>query len=134
MYSLETIKELNKAPRIIRDNFNRDSSACFSRSGAVIHSGVHRSTAFVSRADALASLRWAKSLGQTALNGWIEATIDGADLEGCEQTAIARQFPAWTFAHYTSKTAQFVFSSRRRGGFEERTSARDWQELATKLG
>ena len=133
MYPIETIKTLNNRPNVRRDNFNRNSSACSSRSGVVIHSGIHRSTAFVSRRDAVASLQWARDLGQDALNGWVEATIDGAELEACELNAIARAFPAWKFYRYTSKTAEFVCGSCKVGKFETRISARAWQELASKL-
>lgn len=136
MISLPYLIELNNKTRTLRTNFNRDSSACFSRSGAVIHSGIHRSTAFVSDETALASLRWSKALGQQALNGWIEATIDGACLEDCELTALCRQFPEWTF--HTVKTGGKLGSvhyeaTRTSGKLVEIVAASNWQTLSQKL-
>lgn len=131
---MKSLEYLNQIPPVILDNFNRDSSACFSRSGCVIHSGIHRSTAFVSREDAVESLRWAKGLGQRALNGWVEGTIEGLELTACEHLALARQFPAWVFYYFTGKQGTFFTASQSAGKFETRVSAGSWRELAGKVG
>jgi hypothetical protein len=133
MYPLETIKKLNSKPIVIRDNFNRDSSCCLSSSGAVIHSGVHRSTAFVSLPYALASLLWARELGQSALNGWIEATIDGAELSDCELTAISRQFPEWKITVIRERTNHSFTATRQDGKFQTRISALSLIDLGRRL-
>lgn len=126
---MKSLEFLSQVPAIKRDNFNRDSSACKSRSGIVIHSGVHRSTAFVSRPDAVASLETAKTLGQPALNGWVEATIEGLDLEGCELNALARQFPTWRFSRVTSD--KFSYLRAKQG--KTIVGGRDFADLASRL-
>lgn len=133
MYTLTVIKKLNNSPAVIRDNFNRDSSACFSRAGAVIHSGVHRSTAFVSLPYALASLLTAQKLGQRALNAWIEATIDGAELEDCELNALAAQFPDFDYSLIHGKQGTFWTACKVDGKFQTRISAGSFHGLAKKL-
>lgn len=127
---MKSLEFLSKLPPVKRDNFNRDSSACFSRSGAVIHSGVHRSTAFVSRHDALESLQACKALGQPALNGWIEGTIEGLELADCELNALARQFPAWRFSRVTSD--KFTYLRAKQG--RAIVGGRDLTDLASRLG
>ena len=127
---MKSLEFLSQTPAIKRDNFNRDSSACKSRSGVVIHSGVHRSTAFVSRPDAVASLEACKALGQPALNGWIEATIDGAELADCELNALARQFPTWRFSRVVTNGFSYLRAKHGRtivGGVSI-------QDLASRLG
>lgn len=130
---MKALQFLNQTPRIIRDNSNRDSSCCLSQSGAVIHSGVHRSTAFVSLPYALASLLWAKLLGQDALNGWIESTVNGETLATCELTALTRQFPDWRFYELTTKQGLLVTACQKSGELQTRISGGSWLELGRKL-
>ena len=130
---MKALEYLNQTPPVIRDNFNRDSSAIKSRGGYVIHSGVHRSTAFVSEAVAVASLEWSKTLGQAALNGWIEATVSEAPLEACEQTALQRAFPDWNIYQVNSCGNILHTANRRDGNFETRISGRDWREISEKI-
>jgi len=130
---MKALEFLSIVPPVKRDNFNRDSSACFSKSGAVIHSGVHRSTAFVSLPYALASLLWAKELGQAALNGWIESTIEGCSLEDCELTAISRQFPEWNFSILHTKQGTVVTAVSATGQFQTRIGAGSIIELGRRL-
>lgn len=127
---MKSLEFLSQVPPVKRDNFNRDSSACFSRSGAVIHSGVHRSTAFVSRPDAIASLTACKAIGQQALNGWVEGTVEGLELGDCELNALARQFPAWSFSRVTSD--KFAYLRAKQG--KTIVGGRDIQDLASRLG
>ncbi len=137
MYSLEVIKsESFQNPPTRKDNFNRDSSLCQSRRGYVIHSGVHRSTAFVDSTDHAESwqaLTYWKGQGQPAINGFIEAIIhNNSDLEGAEKTAISRRHPEWSFT--ATKYRGNVFTAIRRiAGFETRISATSWQNLNEKL-
>lgn len=130
---MKALEFLSDTPPVIRDNFNRDSSAIKSRGGYVIHSGVHRSTAFVSDAEAVSSLEWAKELGQPALNGWIEATISEAPLEDCEQTVLQRAFPAWKFLRINSCGNVLFSAVKTEGKFETRISGRDWREIGQKI-
>jgi hypothetical protein len=134
---MKSLEFLSQVPAVRRDNFNRASSACRSRAGYVIHSGVHRSTAFVSDLDAVSSLEFWKALSQSALNGWIEATVSGETLADCEHTAIARHFPAYSFHRVrgTGKNtgAGFVIASCVTRGLDYRTGAGSWQALANKL-
>lgn len=129
MISLPYLIRLNETPRIIRDNFNRDSSACKSRQGYVIHSGVHRSTAFVSLPDAIQSLEFWRDFG--GLNPWVEATIEGLELEDCELNAISRIWPDWTFT--ATKYRGNVYTASRGKGLVTRVSALSWQQLQAKL-
>lgn len=99
MISLPELKALNnRPPVVIRDNFNRDSSFVQSSRGFVIHSGVHRSTAFISKADHqdgyFAFQYWSRQ-GQVAVNAFVELIIDGADLETCESNAFHKSRPDW---------------------------------------
>lgn len=88
----ELIAVNNRAPIVINDNFNRDCSACRSRSGVVIHSAALRSTSFVDAAEhpeSHASLVWViETLPQAGLNAWIEYIMDGSDVANAETAAI----------------------------------------------
>jgi len=120
----------------IRDNFNRSSSCCRSRGGYVVHSGVHRSTAFVSLPHAVASLEYWRAAGPEGLNGWIEATIDGAALADCELNALARLLPEWTFVETracgTASGSVYTASHKARG-FETRVGGSSWRDLHARL-
>ena len=128
---MKSLEYLNQSPPVLRTNFNRDSSAIKSRGGYVIHSGVHRSTAFVSDSEAVASLEFWRDA--VALNSWIESTIEGCDLETCELNALAKLFPAWKFVKVNS-CGNVIFSGVRQDGkFEIRIAGRDWQEIEIKV-
>jgi hypothetical protein len=64
-------------------NFNRDSSFYRSKHGFVLHSAVHRSTAFVSEYDHpecfRVCTRFFARASQQACNGFIEALVAGLD-------------------------------------------------------
>jgi hypothetical protein len=134
---MKSLEFLSQLPPVKRDNFNRDSSACKSRAGYVIHSGIHRSTAFVSDPEAVASLEYWKSQGQAGLNGWVEATIDGASLEACERNALAKLHPDYTFSRVKdtgkNKGAGFFFAASK-GKLQSRIGAGSWQALNGNLG
>ena len=135
MYSLETIHAINNRPRIIRGNFNRDSSLCQSRRGYVIHSGAHRSTAFIDSTDHSESwqaLTYWKGQGQKAINGFIESIISDSTLEGAELNAISRLHPEWEFT-CTKYRGIVCTAVKRLAGFETRISAKNWKELNEKL-
>ena len=130
MYPLETIKAINNRPHVRRDNFNRDSSAIASRGGFVIHSGIHRETAFISpddHPDSFHSLNYWRHAGQKAVNAWIVAIIDGADVESAERAAFIAARPGWKLRANEGagklKGAAGYTATRKRGGFETRVSA-----------
>lgn len=131
---MKSLEFLNQSSPVIRDNFNRDSSACKSRVGYVIHSGIHRSTAFVSRPDAVASLEYWRDAG--ALNPWVEGTIEGLELDDCELNAIAKVNPGWKFSAVkgAGKLKGCVYSALfKQGPFQTILSAGSWQDLNERI-
>lgn len=131
MHCLEVIHSINNRRHIIRDNFNRDSSFVESRSGFVIHSGIHRSTAFISKAehaDAWHAANYWLRQEKAAINGFIESIVGDTSLEDAELCAFARSRPDWkvTRDKGTGKnagTAGAYTASKREGKFETRVSA-----------
>lgn len=128
---MKSLEFLNQLPPVLRTNFNRDSSAIKSRGGYVIHSGVHRSTAFVSDSEAIQSLEFWRNAG--ALNSWVESTIEGCDLETCELNALSKLFPDWKFLKINSCGNVLFSGVRKDGKFEIRIAGRDWQEIEIKV-
>lgn len=131
---MKSLEFLSTVPPVRRDNFNRDSSACKSRAGYVIHSGVHRSTAFVSRPDAVASLEYWKANG--GLNPWVEGTIEGLSLDDCELNAISKVNPSWVFSGVkgTGKIKGRICSALyKQGPFQTILSAGSWQDLNERI-
>ena len=138
MIALDYLIQLNNRPRQRRDNFNRDSSFVESSTGFVIHSAVHRSTAFVSRRDhpkGWHAFSYWKAQGQAAVNAFIEATIADCDLDECEAHAFTRTRPGWTVRRVTPKQkigggAELV-ASRPSGRLVQRAAGRTWRQLHT---
>jgi hypothetical protein len=132
MYCIEVIKSPSyQAGRKIKDNHNRDSSFVRSRGSYVIHSGIHRETAFLIDEGIPAFDYWSKQ-GQAAINGFIEATIADYALDDCEHNAIAKRHPDWTFNRVNS-CGNFIVSAYHGLGFQTRISALSWQELNEKI-
>lgn len=134
MFCLETIKSINNSPRQIRDNFNRDSSFVESKAGFVIHSGIHRSTAFIDREtcrDSHFAFTYWKEQGQLAINGYIEAVIDGASLEGCERNAFHATRKNWQviLPHGKGSQGNGNLTAILPGAFETRVGAATWRHL-----
>jgi hypothetical protein len=131
MYSIDIIKsDTYQAGRIIRDNFNRDSSLCFSVRGCVLHSGIHRSTIFISASNPFHSaLRYWHKQEQAAINGLVEAIVDGYGEEQAEENACKKARPEWTFERRTRKGFQFIAASRRDGALAIHHSADSWREI-----
>ena len=136
MIGLPELKAANNRPRVIRDNFNRDSSFVESSKGYVIHSGIHRSTAFISKTDhpdcAFAFQYW-KAQGQPAVNGFIESLVENThDLEAAERTAFIRSRPEWTVrevkAAGASKSATLE-AETGSGGLRCLAGASTWRHL-----
>lgn len=111
---------------------NRDSSALLSRRGYVIHSAVHRSTAFVcgeNHPEGFASLVYWIKAGQAASNAWIVATVSDASLEDCNLAAIRAAFPDWKFHRVNSCGVSLVTGTKG----PERVSETTWEGLHAKL-
>lgn len=118
MYPLATIHAINNRPRIIRDNFNRDSSACFARGGFVIHSGIHRSTLFLFSPESVQSCRYWKSRGQKALNAFVVSFVETGSLETAERNAFLVCSKEWQ-----------LFPSPGKGNPSQRADkARAWKQ------
>lgn len=137
MIALEILNsETFQTPAKLNTFKNRDSSSIKSRGGFVIHSGVHRSTAFVCGKEfpeAFASLEFWKSAGQEAENAWIVATVNGDNLETCELLALQAACPQWDISKLSTKTCDILTARRKDGKFETIVSARDAQELSLKI-
>ena len=135
MIGLAELKALNARPPAIRDNFNRDSSCVESAKGFVIHSAVHRSTAFVDKvkhADCFFALQYWKH-DQRALNGFIEAILDDSSLETANANAFARSRPDWTVRAVIPEqsfggSAEFI-ATRPSGKLTQRAAACTYTHL-----
>lgn len=138
MYCIETIKALNAKPKIIRDNWNRDSSFVKSHKGFVIHSGVHRSTAFIGETDHadchFAFTYWSRQ-GQAAINAFIEVIIDGGSLETAEENAFRKALPAWQVIAPSAKGTQGNrhLTAVLPGKLETRVGAYTFRHLHSKV-
>jgi hypothetical protein len=140
MHALETIHALNERKTTRRDNFNRDSSACFARGGAVIHSGIHRSTLFIHaerNQEAFQALQfWKKN--QKALNGFIVGLVESDSLEIANATAFLALFPSWKLTQgktggNPSQGIAGVTAWRYSGKLRETIGAGCFPELVAKV-
>ena len=139
MYSLATIQAINNRTFVRRDNFNRDSSACFSRGGAVIHSGIHRSTLFIHaerHAESFACLKAWKG-NQKALNGFIVALTETGNLTKANATAFRALFPRWQWQEGGSSgnptQCAYRFRAIKPGTLPVSVAALTIPELVTKV-
>jgi hypothetical protein len=128
MYPPETIKSINNRPHERRDNFNRECSFVASRGGFVIHSGVHRSTAYIHpEVDAntyFAAQYWLVA-GPAERDAFITQIVGGAALEGAEHRAFIAGRPDWTLKAPKARGSQgnAHFTATRDGTLQERVSA-----------
>lgn len=137
MYPLSTIHAINERPRKRRDNFNRDSSACFSRGGAVIHSGIHRSTLFLHSKESLESLGYWKR-NQKALNGFVVGFVETGSLDVANSTAFRALFPSWKLSQAPkggnpSQVGGKLTAWRREGKLRVSVAAGNFRELVAKV-
>jgi hypothetical protein len=138
MIALDILTQLNNNPPVRRDNFNRDSSFVSSRGGFVIHSGIHRSTAFVGPEfeESFNSATFWLRQSQPAVNAWIETIIDGGEPSQAEHEACKRAFPDWNIEKGVGKGSQGnsgVIAWRETPGGVERIGGVDWRDLYTRL-
>jgi hypothetical protein len=131
MYTIEVLKsDSYQLQKISKGNFERDSSFHFSRAGVVIHSGEHRSTAFIPAETELHSVfrYWIKQ-EQKAINGFIVACVEGLGDEQCHENACRVSRPEWTFHKRTRKGFESISACRRDGKLTLHFSADSWQTI-----
>lgn len=139
MYSLEVIHTLNSNPPKRRDNFNRESSFNVTARHVILHSGVLRSTACISRGEHPASyahaLYWVEQ-PQHVVNAWIDASVAGQSLEQSDAAAVSAAFPDWRLSQGTRCGTQGDSScraTRRTGELVESVAGLDWIDLHRRL-
>lgn len=134
MYCLEVITcPTYQKPRIIRDNFNRDSSFCESPNGTVIHSAVHRSTCFLYKEDSsYAVFQYWKEQGQASINAYIVAAVNECSENSRELAAISAKHPSLVFKRF-SCCGKLLCTATDGKALETRVSGTDWRELNDKL-
>lgn len=123
----------------IRDNFNRECSFVHSRGCFIIHSGVHRSTACISKEDHpdsyFAAQYWLTQ-GTEARDTFITQIIGGASLEGAEERAFRAARPEWNVTLPKSKGTQGnrALTAILPGKLETRVGAQTWRHLHARTG
>jgi len=133
MYCLEVIKSPSyQAGRKIKDNHNRNSSFVRSRGSFVIHSGIHRETAFLID-DGIPSFDYWSKQGQCAVNGWIEASISGFALEDCEHNAIAKKWQEWTFHQVSLQNGALIYAAYSGIALQTRVAGFSWKEINERI-
>ena len=135
MYPLETIKSINSRPPRIKDNFNRECSAITSRGGFVVHSGVHRSTAFIHPSICgdtfFAAQYWLKQ-EQSAIDAFITAIVGGTSLASSERAAFVASRPGWQCREVKAAGASkstCLQAEKPSGRLTRLEGASTWQEL-----
>lgn len=136
---MKSLEFLNQDYPKIQGNQNRDSSLCKSSQGYVIHSGIHRSTAFVSPTkfpDTYSGLEFWKFQGQGAINGFIETIIDGGSVKQAEFEACKRALPDWTLTQGKGCGTQGnsgVTATRTLAYGQERVGGADCRDLIARI-
>lgn len=111
-----------------RDNFNRECSFVASRGGFVIHSGVHRSTAYIHpdicRDTYFAAQYWLVA-GSAERDAFITQIVGEASLADTEHRAFRAGRPDWTLKAPKARGSQgnAHFTATRGGALQERVSA-----------
>ena len=132
MYPLEVIKSDSfQTPPAIKDNWNRESSACFSSKGAVIHSGVFRSTAFIpADTELFADLKYWVKQGQTELDAFIDAIVGDCSDEHANKFACQSTRPDWVFTVTKRKGwARCIQAKRKSGKLVELQESTSWKAI-----
>lgn len=137
MISLPQLIALNNRPPIRRDNFNRECSFVHSRDCFIIHSGVHRSTACISKdehPDSYFAAQYWLVAGPETRDAFITQIVGGASLEGAETRAFAASRPDWQVKAPKAKGSQgnAHFTATRGGRLQERVSAYTLRHLHAK--
>ena len=132
MYTLEVIKsDSYQTPPAIKDNFNRESSACFSSKGAVIHSGVFRSTAFIpADTELYADLKYWVKQGQTELDAFIDAIVGDCSDDHANKSACQSTRQDWTFKARKGRSLDtFIQAKRKNGKLVELQESTSWKAI-----
>ena len=128
MIALTQLIALNNRPRIIRDNFNRECSFVASRGGFVIHSGIHRSTAYLHpeiNRDAYFAAQYWLVAGPKERDEFITQIVGDASLADAEKRAFLAGREGWTLKAPKARGSQgnAHFTATRGGALQERISA-----------
>ena len=137
MIALPQLIALNNRPPTRRDNFNRECSFVHSRECFIIHSGVHRSTACISKdehPDSYFAASYWLNAGPDARDAFITQIVGGASLEGAEARAFTASRPDWQVKAPRAKGSQgnAHFTATRGGRLQERVSAYTLRHLHAK--
>jgi len=131
MYSLEVIKSDSfQDQKVSKGNFDRDSSFHFSKAGCVIHSGEHRSTAFIpANTELHSAFRYWIKQGQVAVNGFIVACVEGLGDVQCHENACRVSRPDWEFKATKARFGGLEITATKGGNLQSRQSAYSWLEI-----
>ena len=118
----------SKGALTIRDNFNRECSFVVSRGGFVIHSGVHRSTAYIHpeiNGDTYFAAQYWLVACPASRDAFITQIVGGASLEAAEERAFRAARPDWSLKAPKARGSQgnAHFTATRGGALQERVSA-----------
>lgn len=128
MIALDVLIQLNNRPPVRRDNFNRECSFVASRGGFVIHSGVHRSTAYlhpdICRDTYFTAQYWLVA-GDKERDAFITQIVGGAPLEAAEERAFLASREGWTLQAPKAKGSQgnAHYTATRGEALQARVSA-----------
>jgi hypothetical protein len=131
MYSLDVIEsEKYQTAKKPVDHLTRNCSFCFSVRGVVLHSGAHRSTAFIGIETPLFhEFRYWVKQEQEAIDGFITACVGDYCDEACHENACKKARPGWTFKRRKSRFSGIEISCTRPSGkLVEHFTASDWRE------
>ncbi len=133
----DVLIQLNNRPPVRRDNFNRECSFVASRGGFVIHSAVHRSTAYLHpdiNRDAYFAAQYWLAAGPEARDAFITQIVGGAPLEAAEERAFIAARPDWKLQAPKARGSQgnAHYTATRGGKLQERVSAYTLRHLHAK--
>lgn len=137
MIALTQLVALNNRPPVRKDNFNRECSFVASRGGFVIHSAVHRSTAYLHpdiNRDAYFAAQYWLVAGPEARDAFVTQIVGGAPLEAAEERAFIAARPDWKLQAPKAKGSQgnAHFTATRGRGLVTRVSAYTLRHLHAK--
>lgn len=134
MIGLQELKALNNRPPRKVYNFNRECSFVASRGGFVIHSAVHRSTAYLHpdiNRDAYFAAQYWLVAGPVERDEFITQIVGGAALENAEERAFRASRPDWQVKAPRAKGSQgnCHLTAIKAGPLETRVAAYTWRHL-----
>ena len=119
-----------------RDNFNRECSFAKSRGGFVVHSGVHRSTAYIHPdicADAFHAAGYWLYQEPAARDAFITQIVGGVPLDAAEERAFRAARPEWSVkidgGTGRNVGGRAITAFRPSGRLKQSTAAFTWRHL-----